>query len=340
MQIEQAKELRSLNTFAVPARARGYAGILDAADVAAARDWAARHHLPMLVLGGGSNVLFLDDFDGLILHPLAAGRQQLGNDKGRVAVRAGAGESWHQLVMWCLKENLYGIENLALIPGSVGAAPIQNIGAYGVELKDWFHSLDAWDLQEDRLVTLDQEACRFGYRDSFFKQAGRDRYVILAVTLALSREPDGNISYPGLQEELGLSAGAGPVSPAAIAAAVCRLRLRKLPDPAVLPNAGSFFKNPIVSEEYYRNLSERFPGLPGYPDAAGTIKLPAAWLLEQAGCKGLRDGQVGTHAHQPLVIVNYGGANGRQIHAFSQRLQARIEEVFGLVLEPEVRLIG
>ncbi|MEX2131401.1 MAG: UDP-N-acetylmuramate dehydrogenase [Pseudohongiellaceae bacterium] len=343
LKIEEQKDLSQLNSFAVVARARAFVDIGNLEQLAQATHYAAERQLPLLVLGGGSNVLFAADYPGLVLHIGNTGMTCLEHiDAGpdQILVEAQAGQNWHELVMWCLKQKCYGIENLALIPGNVGAAPIQNIGAYGVELQDCFHCLRAWDLHQKRLLVMDREACGFGYRDSMFKSTARDRMVILSITLKLHRSPAIKIDYQGLKEELGSGERALKATPEQVAAAVCRIRRRKLPDPLSLPNAGSFFKNPTVSRDVYAQLASQFKEIPGFPAAKDdAVKIPAAWLLEQCGFKGKRLGRVGAHAEQPLVIVNYEGATGQDILDFSLSMQESVESRFALRLEPEVRII-
>lgn len=330
--------LRRLNTFGIEAQARAYlpvAGVDLLLAVKNSRELAA---LPRLILGGGSNLLLTQDFPGLVLHMRNTGISIVDSDNGAnettVYVRAAAGESWHGLVMWTLEQGLGGLENLALIPGSVGAAPIQNIGAYGVELKDRFHSLTAFDFVSGEILTLDRAACRFGYRDSIFKQELRDRAVVLDVTFALPKQWQANMQYADVMQELS-SQQIGSPSARDIAAAVIAIRTRKLPDPAQIGNAGSFFKNPIVLVAQRDSLLAEYPQLVSYAQPDGGCKLAAGWLIDQCGWKGKSLGAAGVYAKQALVLVNQGGATGKEIAALAQAIQADVQAKFGVRLEPE-----
>lgn len=341
MAIEVDQDLRAANSFGVAARCAALARIGNRQDLEVALDYADARGLPVLALGGGSNLLFAGDFPGMLLKLCNSGIEVLERGEHSVLIQVQAGQNWHQLVRWSLKEKLYGLENLSLIPGTVGAAPIQNIGAYGVEFAEVFDSLSAFDLSSGKSLEMDAAACRFAYRSSVFKGPERDRRVILAVRLRLSRDARVNIQYQGLREELNaLCPNRDPV-PEEVAEAVCRIRQRKLPDQAILGNAGSFFKNPEVSAETYEQLLERFETVPGFPAGVqGRVKLPAAWLLERCGWKGRRRGDVGSYEHQPLVIVNFGHASGAEILAFAHEMQDSVAQEFAIHLEPEVRIIG
>ena len=326
--------LRPFNTLGIAATARFLLPVHAVEDLRAVRADPALGALPRLVLGGGSNLLFTHDFDGLVLHMRGTGIAIVGETGDAVLVRAAAGESWHGLVAWTLAQGLGGLENLSLIPGSVGASPIQNIGAYGSELKDCFHQLTAFDFATGELLTLDRAACEFGYRDSVFKHGLRDRAVILDVTFALPKQWQPNLRYAELAQEI---AARGLRAPGAadIGAAVIAIRQRKLPDPALLGNAGSFFKNPVVPAALREALLARHPQMVSYAQGDGSYKLAAGWLIEQCGWKGRVMGAAGVYEKQALVLVNRGGASGGEIVALAEAIQRDVESRFGVRLEPE-----
>lgn len=334
LSIQHAFSLRSLNTFGIDAEAQAYLQVTSPEMLDEARNIPELASMRRLVLGGGSNLLLTGDFSGLVLHMCTRGREIVGEDADAVYVKAAAGENWHQFVQWTLRQGLGGLENLSLIPGSVGAAPIQNIGAYGVELKDRFHSLTAFDFDTGQTFALDNAACRFGYRDSVFKHALRDRAVILDVTFALPKQWRPNLQYADVAQEL---ATRGIDAPAAgqISEAIIAIRTRKLPDPAVIGNAGSFFKNPVVSKEQRDALFARFPQLVSYAQADGSYKLAAGWLIDQSGWKGKSVGAAGVYEKQALVLVNHGGATGAEIAHLARAIQDDVMSKFGVMLEPE-----
>lgn len=332
--IETGVSLRPFNSFGVEARARYFARIrsVDAlARVLADPDLA---RLPRLVLGGGSNLLLTGDFDGLVLKIDLLGRHEEPASDTHWRVRVGAGENWHATVEALLAADRPGLENLALIPGSVGAAPIQNIGAYGLELAERFDSLTAWDVAQQREVRMDLTDCAFGYRDSVFKSALAGQRIVLDVTFALPRDWQPVTGYAEVAHEL-KSRGSSSPQPRDVFNAVVAIRRRKLPDPAQIGNAGSFFKNPIVSREQRTDLIARFPSLVSYPLAGGRFKLAAGWLIEAAGMKGLTRGRAGVYEKQALVLVNRGGATGAEILALAREVQDKVAEKFGVRLEPE-----
>jgi UDP-N-acetylmuramate dehydrogenase len=329
--------LAPLNTLRVAARARWLATLRDPQALPAllARPEAQG---PLLVLGDGSNVLFAGDFAGLVLRLACTGRRILDDDGATARVRAEAGVGWDALVDWTLGRGLAGLENLALIPGLVGAAPIQNIGAYGVEVGECTDAVEAWDRSHGRIARLDRAQCAFGYRDSLFKrEAGR--WIVTAVEFVLSRTAAPRLDYAGVREELA-AAGVGEPTPQQVAAAVRRLRRRKLPDPAVIGNAGSFFKNPVVTAEFAARLRERHPDAPAYPAGDGLCKLSAAWLIERCGWRGHRDGDAGISAQHALVLVNHGRARGAELLALARRVAASVEARYAVRLEPEPRIVG
>lgn len=336
--IENAR-LDARNTFGVPARAPMLVEVSDAAALPELFSYALLRDGPMLVLGGGSNLLFAGDVDGAVL---ALGSQKISileDDGEHAIVRADAGVEWHALVLWSLGHGLGGLENLALIPGTVGAAPIQNIGAYGAEVRDCIHRVEAFERSSHELHRLDTEACAFAYRDSLFKREP-DRYIVTAVEFVLSRTPALKLDYAGLGDEL---TAMGIENPRAsqVAEAVIRIRRRKLPDPAVLGNAGSFFKNPIVPAAQAEALQTEHPKLPMFRGSDDAMrKLSAAWLIDQCGWKGHRDGDAGVAASHALVLVNHGHATGMQILELARRIAASVHERFGVALEPEPRVIG
>jgi UDP-N-acetylmuramate dehydrogenase len=326
--------LDTFNTFRIPARARHYLRVDDAEQLAAVRADPALAALPRLVLGGGSNLLFTRDVDGLVLHMTGQGREVLGEEDGKILVRAQAGEHWHGFVRFTLEQGIGGLENLSLIPGTVGAAPIQNVGAYGVETKDVFHSLTAYDMASGATRTLDAAACRFGYRDSIFKHPDGASLVVLDVTFALPRAWQPNLRYAELGnavQEAGLTAP----TPNDIGLLVEAIRRRKLPDPREIGNAGSFFKNPVVSSTECARLLAQFPNLVHHAQPDGTFKLSAGWLIDQCGWKGRHLGAAGVYHKQALVLVNLGGATGQDVVRLAAAIQADVAARYGVMLEPE-----
>ena len=326
--------LAALNTFRIPAVARRYLRVTGAAQLAAVRADPALATLPRLVLGGGSNLLFTRDFDGLVLHMAGQGRAVLGERDGKILVRAQAGENWHAFVQYTLEQGLGGLENLSLIPGTVGAAPIQNVGAYGVETKDVFHSLSAFDMASGALLTLDAAACRFGYRDSIFKHPdGRD-LIVLDVTFALPAAWRPNLRYAELANAV-QEAGLAAPTPRDVGQLVEAIRRRKLPDPLEIGNAGSFFKNPVVSGADCRRLLEMYPNLVHHAQPDGSEKLAAGWLIDQCGWKGRHIGPAGVYHKQALVLVNLGNALGADVVRLAQAIQSDVAARYGVALEPE-----
>ncbi len=324
--------LRTLNTFGIDAQADAYLAISSAAQLVALRENAALAQLPRLLLGGGSNILLTGDYHGLVLHSCSRGIALVSEQGGTVRVRAAAGEAWQTLVDWTLQHQLAGLENLSLIPGSVGAAPIQNIGAYGAEVASTIEAVTVFDFDSGTCKTLDRDACAFGYRDSIFKRALRDRVMILDVTFALTRRWQPNLRYAELADAL---ASVAAPTMQQVSAAVCAIRRRKLPDPAVTGNAGSFFKNPVVERAHRDQLLARFPALVSYDQPDGKTKLAAGWLIDQCGWKGRSLGAAGVHPQQALVLINCGGASGADIVRLAQSIAADVWQRFSVVLEPE-----
>ncbi|MFZ1180694.1 MAG: UDP-N-acetylmuramate dehydrogenase [Herbaspirillum sp.] len=334
LSVQRDCSLRHLNTFGIDVRAAACLPVDGIDTLLAVKNDRELSMLPRLILGGGSNLLLTQDFPGLVLHMRNTGMRIVGEDEVFVYVTAAAGENWHRFVQWSLNLGLGGLENLSLIPGSVGAAPIQNIGAYGVEVKDRFHSLTAFDFIDGKMLTLDHAACRFGYRDSIFRQELRDRTVVLDVTFALPRQWQASLHYADLMQELSVQQIALP-SPRDIADAVMAIRTRKLPDPAQVGNAGSFFKNPLVPAQQRDSLLARYPQLVSYAQPDGVYKLAAGWLIDRCGWKGRSLGAAGVYEKQALVLVNKGGASGSEIVALAQAIQTDVQARFGVRLEPE-----
>ncbi len=326
--------LKPHNTFGIEAAARYLARVDSAASLQAALGDARVKGLPLLVIGGGSNLLLTRDFPGLVLLMANRGIELMGEDAQAFHVRAAAGENWHGLVLHALAQGWNGLENLSLIPGTVGAAPIQNIGAYGVELDTVFESLEALEIASGEVVQMDADACRFAYRDSVFKHAARDKFVILSVTFRLPKNAPVHADYADLKAELA-SRGIAAPTPRDISDAVIAVRTRKLPDPALIGNAGSFFKNPIVSAEKLEALRVFYPKLVSYPQPDGTHKLAAGWMIDQAGWKGKTLGEAAVYDKQALVLVNRGAASGADIAALARAIQADIRSRYAVELEPE-----
>lgn len=292
----------------------------------------------ILILGGGSNLLFIRDFNGLILKNEVKGIRIIKEDDHHIYIQAGAGENWHQFVLHCIEHNLAGVENLSLIPGNVGASPMQNIGAYGVEIKDIFHSLEAYHIKDKKLVTFTLNECEFGYRESVFKRRFKDQFVITSVTFRLNKTPKFNTSYGAIEQELE-KMGVKELSIKAISDAVINIRSSKLPDPKVIGNAGSFFKNPEIQNSKFESLKDEFPAIVGYDLPNGNVKLAAGWLIEECGWKGYRKGDAGCHEKQALVLVNYGNASGIEIYDLSEEILQSVKAKFGVVLEREVNIV-
>lgn len=343
--------LSHLNTFGIEACARFFTEVSSLDDIQEFFNNKQLRGLPLFILGGGSNVLLTRDFGGVVMKINIAGKTVVKEDEDYVYLKSGAGENWHRLVAFCVENGYYGVENLSLIPGCTGAAPMQNIGAYGAELKDVFYELEALMTGSGEVKKFLNEECRFGYRESIFKNELKGKCIILSVTLKLSKKPSFNTSYGAIEEEL-KAMNVTELSIKAVSEAVCRIRKSKLPDPAVIGNAGSFFKNPTVSKEKFEELKKVFPGMVAYPSAvpdetghgqAGKKepgwKLAAGWLIEKAGWKGKRFDGYGVHEKQALVLVNYGGAKGEDIYLLSQKIMEDIKEKFGVALEREVNII-
>ena len=335
MLIEENISLLPYNSFHIEARAKHFVSIADADQLGSILE--KDDGKSQLVLGGGSNILFTRDVKGLVLKMDIRGITMVKENDSHIFVRAGAGENWHSFVRYAIGRNWAGLENLSLIPGSVGAAPIQNIGAYGVELKDVFYELEAYDRKNKKVYTFGLNDCAFGYRDSFFKSGEKNRYIILNVTFILNKTAVLNTSYGAIREELGQMDVRTP-SIRSVSQAVINIRQSKLPDPAEIGNAGSFFKNPVVDQARFQSLSKDYPDMPAYPHEEGSVKLAAGWLIEQCGWKGYRKGDAGVHQRQALVLVNYGHATGKEIFDLGEEVAASVKKRFAMGLEREVNV--
>src|ERR1700674_545306 len=322
------------NSFAIDANARYFVPVRSDEELRAALTNKEFAGLPRLILGGGSNVLLTQDFPGLVIHIELKGRSIVARDEAATYVQVAAGENWHEFVLWTLDHGVAGLENLSLIPGTVGASPIQNIGAYGVELEEVFHELTVIDISSGTRQRFDPAACRFAYRDSVFKHEAKDRFVITQVVFRLPHKAALRLDYGELRAELG---ELGVTAPTArdVSQAVCNIRRRKLPDPAQIGNAGSFFKNPIVDQSVFNRLHAAYPALPHFAAPAGQVKLPAAWLIEQAGWKGKTMGRAGVHAQHALVLVNRGGSRGDEIKALADAIRQSVQDKFAVQLQAE-----
>jgi len=334
MRIEHGVSLQPYNSFGLPAMAATLVHLEEEADVRRVVDHPELGRAPKFILGGGSNIVLTRDVSAVVLRVEIKGLRVLTERDDAVIVEAGAGESWHDMVAWTIGQGLGGLENLALIPGTVGAAPVQNIGAYGLELADRFDSLDAVDLITGRRISLDAPACQFGYRDSVFKQALLGKSVITRVRLRLPKPWVPMLGYLDLQRKMEES-GLGAPDARQIFDWVCAIRRAKLPDPAVIGNAGSFFKNPVVTAEQCRDIIARDPHLVHYPMGDGSFKLAAGWLIDACGWKGKGVGGAGVYDKQALVLVNRGGARGAEVVTLARAIQESVYGRFGIRLEPE-----
>jgi UDP-N-acetylmuramate dehydrogenase len=337
--IRENISLKPYNTFGIETIARQFAAFHSIDEL---KEILSYRQLPnasqQLVLGGGSNILLTQDFDGLVLKNDIKGIEVVKEDKDHIYVKAGAGENWHQFVLHCLQNNYAGVENLSLIPGNVGASPMQNIGAYGVEIKDVFHQLEAFHLHDHQLQTFTLADCQFGYRESVFKRRYKNRFVITSVTYKLFKNPIYHTSYGAIQQELD-KMGVKELSIQAISQAVINIRSSKLPDWKITGNAGSFFKNPTVSNEQYQQLQTAFPAIVAFPFDDTHTKLAAGWLIEQCGWKGYRKGDAGCYPKQALVLVNYGNATGHEILELSEQIIQSVKRKFDVLLEREVNVV-
>ncbi|GAB5418162.1 MAG: UDP-N-acetylmuramate dehydrogenase [Crocinitomicaceae bacterium] len=333
--IQSNVDLKPFNTFGISAFAKRFAAFANADELRSIL--SERGDDELLVLGGGSNLLLTQDFNGLVIKNEVRGFEIIENNREDVLVESGAGEVWHEFVMQCIDKGFGGIENLSLIPGSVGASPMQNIGAYGAEIKDTFNSLQAFHIESGEVHSFNHEQCEFGYRESVFKRALKGQYIILSVRFRLQKIHTLNTSYGAIEEELKALGIATPTIKD-VSNAVINIRSSKLPDPKEIGNAGSFFKNPVVAQEVADAIGKRYDKFPNYPAPNGMVKLAAGWLIEQAGWKGKSFGTYGVHKKQALVLVNYGGSTGAQIYDLSEQIIQDVYAKFGITLEREVNI--
>ncbi len=338
MLVEQNASLKNLNTFHIDARADLIASIVNIDDLDEIFTTYKYKAKKKLILGGGSNILFTRNYLGIVLKMEINGIEVVEDSSDSVIVGFGAGENWHQCVLWCIEQGLGGIENLSLIPGTIGAAPMQNIGAYGVEIKEIFHSLEAYEIKSGKIVKFYNEDCKFGYRYSIFKGALKDKYVITRVFLRLTKKPVFNIEYGNLKEKLE-EMGVWSLDLKNVSQAVIDIRQAKLPDPMEIGNAGSFFKNPVIETDYFESLQAAFENIPGYKVDKENTKVPAAWMIDQCGWKGKRIGDIGVHDKQALVLVNHGNGAGKDILELSRDIQKSVFKTFGVQLETEVNIV-
>jgi len=338
MIVQKDVQLKPFNTFGIEATAKYFievSSINQLQEILQSPDYQSTERL---ILGGGSNMLLTKDFDGLVIKIAIKGFEVVNENEDNIWIKAGAGLVWHDLVMQCVNQNYAGMENLSLIPGTVGAAPMQNIGAYGIEIKEVFEELQALEIATGEIKTFDKAMCNFGYRESIFKHEAKGKYIILNVTFKLNKRPTFHIEYGAIKDTLA-EMNISEMSIKSISDAVIHIRQSKLPNPAEIGNAGSFFKNPEILKSQFEDLKAQFPTIPSYPVSETTTKVPAGWLIEQAGWKGQRFGNIGVHAKQALVLVNYGGGKGEEIKELSQKIQASVKEKFGIQLSAEVNFI-
>jgi len=335
MEIHENVSLQDLNTFGVDQSGRYFVTVKRPQDLDDLLALSIELKLPILTLGGGSNLLFSKDYSGIVASIELSGLDFRETSEGKRLLTAAAGENWHKTLKQCISYGWQGLENLAYIPGSVGAAPIQNIGAYGLELSERFDSLKAFDLETGKTKIFSKQDCRFGYRDSYFKSQSPGRFIIVEVTLSLPQVSDWRLDYAGIREQLG---DQEPTS-ARIAEIVTNIRKSKLPDPDKIGNAGSFFKNPLVENEFAKQLEQEYPDIAVYPHGKTESKLSAAWLIEQCGLKGLREGDAGVSEKHALVLVNHGKASGAEIMAMAARVQKNVKDKFRIQLEPEPKIV-
>ncbi len=337
LQIEENVSLKNFNTFGIEAQARYFVEISREEQLQELFMDERWHHIPRLVLGGGSNLLLVNNFDGLVIRMNIRGMEhQISGDT--VMVNAGAGEVWNDLVNFCVDHDFAGMENLSLIPGSVGASPIQNIGAYGVEIKDIFESCRAFEIATGQVKMFTNADCHFGYRESVFKSALKGQFIITSVKYKLSTLPKLNLSYGAIEQELAARHIEKPTIKD-VSQVVSAIRVSKLPDPSTIGNSGSFFKNPVIDQEQFSTIQAQHPNISHYPAGEGLVKLAAGWLIEQCGWKGKVVGHTGTWKNQALVLVNHGGATGQEIYDLSSQIIESVKERFGVTLEREVNII-
>lgn len=337
VQFEYNKSIQEFTTFGVPVEADVFCRFASTEELQTILGEKKYHNSQKLILGGGSNMLFTKNFDGIVLKNEIKGIEIVSESEEELFIKVGAGENWHQFVLYCVDHNWGGVENLSLIPGNVGASPMQNIGAYGVEIKDVFHSLEAIEIETLETKEFDNSACKFGYRESIFKNTHKGKYIITSVTYKLRKKPVFNTSYGAIESQL-KQMGVSELSVKSISDAVIAIRSSKLPDPKVIGNAGSFFKNPVVSSEKFESLSLDFPKIANYPQQDGSVKIAAGWLIDQLGWKGKKMDNYGVHKNQALVLVNYGGGKGSDIFNLSSQIIESVMNTFGIQLEREVNI--
>jgi UDP-N-acetylmuramate dehydrogenase len=335
--IHEDYDLKFSNTFGIQVLAKKFTEIQNEDEFKALINDGVLLKDERLILGGGSNVLFTKDFDGIVIKNSIKGIEVLGENDDEIFVQVGAGETWHEFVLHCIDQGWHGIENLSLIPGNVGASPMQNIGAYGVEIKDVFHELEAVHIASGETHFFDKKACEFGYRESVFKKEMKNQYLITSVSFKLSKTPNFSVEYGAIKQELE-KMKVSELTAKSISDAVISIRSSKLPDPAKLGNAGSFFKNPVVDDEVYEEIKKQHENLVAYPSGEGKMKLAAGWLIDQAGWKGKVTGNCGVHNLQALVLVNHGGATGSEVYDLSSEVLKSVKEKFGVELEREVNI--
>lgn len=337
--VEKNVSLLPFNTFAIDAKAKSFCVVRSVADIQSLIQNGAFTNASPFILGGGSNILLTQDTDALVVKNEIKGISVIDRSEGSITLEVGSGEIWHDFVMYCVKNNYGGVENLSLIPGTVGAAPMQNIGAYGVEAKSCIIKVTIVNIRSGEVSTLNNEQCNFGYRESIFKHQYKGQYFIAAVTFRLTTENhDLNTSYGAIREVLTLQGIQTPTIKS-ISDAVIQIRSSKLPDPAKIGNAGSFFKNPSVTPDVFDSIKKEYPNMPSFNDVNGSYKIPAAWLIEQCGWKGKRIDNIGVHQHQALVLVNYGGGKGKDLWQLAMNIQASVKDKFNITLQPEVNVI-
>jgi UDP-N-acetylmuramate dehydrogenase len=340
MRIEENISLKKMNSFGIDVNARYFISINEEREINKLRNMKIFMDYPRLILGGGSNILFIEDFDGLVIKINIQGIEELRSDRDTVLIKVMAGVNWESFVDYCVGRNLGGLENLTMIPGNTGTSPMQNIGAYGVELKDCFDSLEAMEITTGKTRVFRKDECEFGYRESFFKHSGRDQYIILSVIFSLNHNNHVlSLDYGPVRQEL-KNMGIKNPGLSDVRRAIANIRSRKIPDPLVLGNAGSFFKNPVIHLNQFNQLIKDFPDIPSFHIDSANVKVPAGWLIEKAGWKGYRQADAGVHKDQALVLVNYGNAAGKEILELSEIIKKSVAEKFQINLEREVNVVG
>jgi len=337
MLLKEHISLKPYHTFGIEVKAKFFTEIYHISDLKEALVFQKQQSLELLILGGGSNLLFTKDFDGLVVKVGLKGKEKIKEDEHFVWVKIAAGENWHEFVLFCIENNWGGVENLSLIPGTVGAAPMQNIGAYGTEIKETFESLEAYHLKSGEMHQFTKEQCKFGYRESIFKNEVKGEYLITSVIFKLSKKHQLNFSYGDIQQILAKENTEPSIQN--ISQAVIEIRSSKLPNPSEIGNAGSFFKNPFVEKKHFEKLKSLYPQIPMYPVDENLVKVPAGWLIEQCGWKGYKEEDAGVHAKQALVLVNYGNATGEEIKDLSEKIKKSVFEKFEIHLHTEVNIV-